>query len=745
MALLAVLSFQFRGKNLLRTVVFFLLLLVSVGLGAFAGLLIVYKSDLPEVKQLEDYRPNVITELYADDGRTIGSFALERRVVVTYEQLPALLVDALLVTEDQNFERHWGIDVTGIGRAIFKGLFSGKRIQGTSTLTQQLSRLCFLNSEKSFKRKFQELLFSIQIERFYTKHQILTLYGNQVPLGHRNYGFAAAAQYYFSKSLGELNLGEVAVLAAMPAVAHFASPITNPDRILLRRNYVLDRMAKKGKISVDRARTAKASPLELRISTRHQALAPYFAEEIRKGLEQKYGSDAVNESGLRVYTTLNVDMQQAANEAVRWGLEDFDRRHGWRGTQKNVLQQGVPTLESFRHEDWKRPKLPGSILTGLIVAARPKTAQIRFGEYEAALSDSDIAWTGRKSLTDLFKLGDLALFRVSDVDAARKRLKVVLYQPPEIQGALVALDSATGAVKALVGGYDFDQSKFNRATQAFRQTGSAFKPFVFTLAIDQGMNPNDTIEDSPVSFPSRQGTWSPQNYDRKFEGTITLRRAMAQSRNIPAVKLLSRFGIEKEIEYVKRFGVTSPNLAPYLPMALGSAEVTLLEMTSAYSVFPNDGVRVLPRLTQRVADYGGTVKEENLVEVREVIPQSTSRAMVDLLRSVVEVGTAQRAKSLQRPIAGKTGTTNNYTDAWFIGFTPSLTCGVWVGYDKKRSLGKGETGARAALPIWMRFMERVLKDKPVEEFGELSLPEKLAREKLDTPDDASGDGETTPE
>lgn len=745
MALLAVLSFQFRGKNLLRTVVFFLLLLVSVGLGAFAGLLIVYKSDLPEVKQLEDYRPNVITELYADDGRTIGSFALERRVVVTYEQLPALLVDALLVTEDQNFERHWGIDVTGIGRAIFKGLFSGKRIQGTSTLTQQLSRLCFLNSEKSFKRKFQELLFSIQIERFYTKHQILTLYGNQVPLGHRNYGFAAAAQYYFSKSLGELNLGEVAVLASMPAVAHFASPITNPDRILLRRNYVLDRMAKKGKISVDRARTAKASPLELRITTRRQALVPYFAEEIRKGLEQKYGSDAVNESGLRVYTTLNVDMQQAANEAVRWGLEDFDRRHGWRGTQKNVLQQGVPTLESFRHEDWKRPKLPGSILTGLIVAARPKTAQIRFGEYEAALSDSDIAWTGRKSLTDLFKLGDLALFRVSDVDAARKRLKVVLYQPPEIQGALVALDSATGAVKALVGGYDFDQSKFNRATQAFRQTGSAFKPFVFTLAIDQGMNPNDTIEDSPVSFPSRQGTWSPQNYDRKFEGTITLRRAMAQSRNIPAVKLLSRFGIEKEIEYVKRFGVTSPNLAPYLPMALGSAEVTLLEMTSAYSVFPNDGVRVLPRLTQRVADYGGTVKEENLVEVREVIPQSTSRAMVDLLRSVVEVGTAQRAKSLQRPIAGKTGTTNNYTDAWFIGFTPSLTCGVWVGYDKKRSLGKGETGARAALPIWMRFMERVLKDKPVEEFGELSLPEKLAREKLDTPDDASGDGETTPE
>jgi penicillin-binding protein 1A len=745
MPLLAVLSLQFHGKNLFRTIVFSLLLLASIGLGAFTGLLIVYKSDLPEVRQLEDYRPNVITELYADDGRTIGSFALERRVVITYEQLPQILKDALIVTEDQNFERHWGVDITGIGRAVLKGVLSGKRIQGTSTLTQQLSRLCFLNSEKSFKRKFQELLFSIQIERFYTKPQILTLYCNQVPLGHRNYGFEAAAQYYFSKSLKELKLEEVAVLAAMPAVAHFASPVTNPERIKLRRNYVLDRMAKKAKISKAQASASKSLPLELKISTRHQALAPYFAEEIRKGLEQKYGSEAVNESGLRIYTTLDVEMQQAANEAVRLGLEEFDRRHGWRGVRGNVLKLAGTTLDSYQHDDWKKPKLAGGVLTGLILAVKPRVAQIKFGDYEGAISDSDIAWTAKKSLTNLFKVGDLALFRILDVDSTRKKLKVTLYQKPEVQGALVALDSATGAVKAMVGGYDFDQSKFNRATQAFRQTGSAFKPFVYTLAIDQGMSPNDTIEDNPVSFPSRQGQWSPQNYDHKFEGVITLRRAMAQSRNIPAVKLLHRFGVEKGIEYVKRFGVTSPNLAPYLPMALGSAEITLLEMTSAYSVFPNDGVRLLPRLIQRVTDYRGAVKEENLVEVREVIPQATARSMVELLRGVVEVGTAQKAKSLQRPVAGKTGTTNNYTDAWFIGFTPSLTCGVWVGYDKKRSLGKGETGARAALPIWIDFMKRVLKEKPVESFGELSLPERLAREKLDTPDDASGDGETTPE
>src|SRR5262245_3701021 len=381
----------------------------------------------------------------------------------------------------------------------------------------------------------------------------------------------------------------------------------------------------------------------------------------------------------------------------------------------------------------------------MVLSVKPRTAQIKFGEYEANLSEAEAAWTGKKSLTGLLKVGDLALFRVLEVDSAKTRLKVTLYQQPEVQGALVALESASGAVTAMAGGYDFDQSKFNRATHAFRQTGSAFKSFVFTLALDQGMNPNDTIEDSPVSFPSRQGPWSPQNYDRKFEGVITLRRALAQSRNIPAVKLLDRFGVDKEIEYVKRFGVTSPNLAPYLPMALGSAEVTLLEMTSAYSVFPNDGVRLLPRMTERVTDYSGTVKEENLVDVREVIPQATARAMVDLLRSVVEVGTAQRAKGLQRPVGGKTGTTNNYTDAWFIGFTPSLTCGVWVGYDKKRSMGKGETGAGAALPIWIDFKQRVLRGKPDETVGQLSLPERLAREKLDTPDDASGDGETTPE
>jgi penicillin-binding protein 1A len=744
MPLLALLSLQFHGKALFRTVVFALLLIVSIAVGALSGLLIVYKSDLPEVRQLEDYRPNVITELYSDDGRKVGSFALERRVVVTHEQIPKALKDALIATEDQHFERHWGIDITGIGRAIFKGLINWRRIQGTSTITQQLSRLCFLNSEKSFKRKFQELLFSIQIERFYTKSQILTLYCNQVPLGHRTYGFEAAANFYFSKSLSDLKLQEMAVLAAMPAIAHFTSPITNPDRVRVRRDYVLDRMLKKGKISLAEARVAKAAPMELNVSTRQNSLAPYFAEEVRKYLELKYGSEAVNERGLRIYTTLNIEMQQAANEAIARGLEDFDRRHGWRGVQGNILAKKGASLESYVHPDWKKEVLAGSKIAGLVVSVKSKAARIKFGDYEALLQDSDVARFGRTTVAQTLKPGDIAQFQILEVDPQRKQLKVRLFQTPEVQGSLVALDSASGEIKALVGGYDFDASKFNRATQALRQTGSAFKPFVYTMALDQGMTAGDTVLDAPITFPSGQGPWSPQNYDRKFEGVITLRRALSQSRNIPAVKLLNRFGVENCIEYVKKFGVTSSSLQPYLPLALGSAEVTLLEMTSAYTVFPNDGVRLLPQFIKRVTDYSGEIKEENLVEVQEVIPISTARAMVGLLEGVVELGTAQKAKVLQRPVAGKTGTTNNYTDAWFIGFTPSLTCGVWVGYDKKKPLGRGETGARAALPIWIDFMERVLKDKPIQTFAGLDLGAKLP-ENVDTPDDAAGNGEAPPE
>jgi len=740
-----VVSVVIQGTSVLGKIIFIVLLLVSIALGALTGLFIVYKSDLPQVQELEGYRPNVITELYSDDGRIVGSFALEHRIVVSYEQIPKLLRDAIVATEDQHFETHWGVDFFGIARALVKDMIALRKAEGASTLTQQLSRLCFLTPEKSFKRKFQEILFSIQIERYYTKPQIMTLYCNQVYLGHGTYGFEAAAQYYFSKTLKDLKLEEIALLAGLPRNLVYYSPINNPDNARRRRDHVLDRMATENRISPIMAEIGKKAPLTLNVSSRQNTLAPYFAEEIRKYLEQKYGSEAVHEKGLRVYTTLNIEMQQAANEALKKGLEDFDKRHGWRGVNSNILKQKLGTLENYQHEDWKKPPIPGNKMMGLVMSVKPKSALIKFGKYVGQITEQNVAWTGKRSPARIFSPGDLALFKILNVDLQKKQLKVDLEQRPLVQRALVVLESCTGEIKAMFGGYDFEVSKFNRATQAYQQNGSAFKPFVYTMALDQGMSPMDTILDSPVSFPSAQGQWSPQNYDHKFEGVITLRRALAQSRNVPAVKLLSQFGVEKGIEYVRKFGVTSPNLAPYLPLALGSAEITLLEMTSAYSVFPNDGVRILPRFIKRVTDYVGEVREENLVEVREVLSQSTARAMVELLRGVVEFGTAQRAKILKQPVAGKTGTTNDYTDAWFIGFTPSVTCGVWVGYDQKKSLGKGEVGAKTALPIWIDFIQQVTRNKPAEEFVGLKVPDKNPLEKLDTADDAAGDGETPPQ
>ena len=629
MPLPAAVSFRFRDHRLIGRLIFAFLLLTSIGIGALSGLLIVYRSDLPRVRELQDYRPNVITEIYSDDGRTVGSFALERRVVIGYEEIPQLLRDALIATEDKNFERHWGVDVAGVARAVVKAAMGGGRIRGTSTITQQLSRLCFLTAEKSFKRKFQEFLFSIQIERFYTKTQILTLYCNQVPLGHRTFGFEAAAQFYFSKRLKDLSLDQIAVLAALPAIAHLGSPMRMEERVTVRRNYVLRRMVAEGKIAPEKAEAASQEPLGLRIASRESELAPYFAEEVRKYLADTYGFQTVSQRGLRAYTTLNLEMQAAAVEALTEGLEAYDRRRGRRGA------------------------------------------------------------SGR----------------------------------PKVQGALVAIDNASGEIKAMVGGHDFGRSKFNRATQARRQPGSAFKPFVYTLALEEGMTPEDLVEDAPISFPGSGGTWSPRNYDGKFEGPIALRRAFARSRNIPAVRLANRFGIEEVLRTARRFGITSPALTPYLPVALGAAEVTLLEMTSAYSAYGNDGVRVTPRYLRKVTDYEGAAREEPLIEVSDVISRETARTMVALLQSVVEEGTARRARVLNRPLAGKTGTTNDYTDAWFIGLTPSLTCGVWVGFDQKRSLGRGETGGRAALPIWIEFIRRVAGQKAPEEFPPPDIPE----------------------
>jgi len=699
-------------RHYLGSLVFVFLLCLSIALGATLGVLFVYNSDLPQVSSLEDYHPSLVTDVYSDDGRVIGSFALERRIVVTWDGIPQVVKDAITSVEDQNFFTHWGIDFYGIARAGLKDMMARRVVEGGSTLTQQLSKNLFLTPERNLRRKIQEAMLSIQIERYYTKQQILTMYCNLHFMGHGQYGFAAAAEFYFGKDLKDLNIEEAAMLAALPRSPINYSPIMHPERALMRRNYAIDRMVAEKKITVAQGEEAKTHPIKLAEKQRPDELAPYFIEDLRRYLEKKYGTSAVHEGGLKVYSTLNVDMQKAANAAVRAGLRDYDRRHGWRGVQRNLLDEHVRDLASVELPDWKLPIRTNDIVSGVILNLNQTGgATVKIGTYQAVLTSQDIAWTKAKTAAEILKPGDVALFQIRSMNPAERKVEVTLEQRPKVQGALVAIQPQSGEIKAMVGGYDFDESKFNRSTQALRQTGSSFKPFVYAAAVDNGLRPDDTILDAPVSF----GSYTPGNYDGKYEGVITIRRALGDSRNIPAVKTLAKLGVQNLIPYVRRFGITS-KIEPVLPIALGAADVTLIEMVSGYSTFPNDGVRVVPQMIRRVTDYEGNVLEENLPELRDVIPAETARIMVDLMQEPVRAGTATKAQELKRPVAGKTGTTNDFTDAWFIGYTPSLVAGAWIGFDEKVTLGDKETGGKAALPIWMDLIREVYKDKPVEQF-----------------------------
>jgi penicillin-binding protein 1A len=717
-----------------------LLVLASALLGATAGLLLVYSTDLPQVDQLEHYRPSSITELYDDQGRIIGSFALQRRVVASYDDYPLVLRQALVSIEDKDFYRHWGVNVWRIAGAAYRDIRSGGKVQGASTLTMQLARNLFLSPDRSFHRKIEEALLAVQIERRFTKPQIFTLYANQIYLGHGVYGFEAASEFYFSKPAKKLSLEEAALLAGLPKSPAYYSPITHPDRALKRRNLVINSMLEDGIITAQQAAVARDQPIQLNLAHDPDSLAPYFVEEIRRYLEGKYGSDQVHEGGLKVYTSLDMDLQRAANQSVLDGLAAYERRHGWKGDLQNILR-GDDTIAAYQHPDWDSEPEVNGYIHALVVSVSPAALSVKFGEHKATLAPADIAWT-RRRMQSIARPGDIVYVKILSLNPDGKA-RVSLEQDSGVQGALVAIDNATGEIKAMVGGRDFNLSKFNRATQALRQVGSSFKPYVYTAAIDRGATPDDTILDAPITFSTPSGPpYEPHNYDEKFEGTITLRRALVQSRNIPALKLADSLGIKTVIDYAHRFGITS-SIPPYLPVALGAVEITPFEQTSAFSVFPNDGVRITPRYITRVTDYEGRVLEENFPDVRDVVSARTARIMTSMLRDVVQHGTAIAAAGMKYPLAGKTGTTNNFTDAWFVGFSPPITCGVWVGYDEKKFLGAKETGARAALPIWMDFMKVTLAGKDPGEFQPPpELPPNPAAQKIDTPDLAPGADET---
>jgi penicillin-binding protein 1A len=688
------------------------LFLIAALLGITTGVLFAYAGDLPQISALDDYAPSTITRVYGSRGEVVGEFAIQRREVVPYEAISTNLRQAIMAAEDDQFEQHIGLSIPRIVATLIKDIIERRKAGGASTLTQQLARKLFLTDEKTWERKIKEALLAIRIEKRYTKHEIFTLYCNQMYFGHGVYGVEAASRLYFGKSAKDVNVEEAALIAGILQGNVRQSPYVNMEAALRRRNYTLGRMAEVGFITPAAAEEFRKKPIVLRGEPSGQpSVAPYFLEEVRKELEARYGAKRLYENGLSVQTGLDVHLQDAANRALDEGLRRIDRRRGFRKPRRNVLAEGH-AIEGFRHPRWDRPMAVNDVVAAVVTIADGTTIQLRAGPLHITIDRKGFAWTGKTAGTQLVAAGDLVETRLQAVDDMAHTATGTLEQPPLVEGAVLAIDNRTGQIRALIGGYSFERSKFDRATQAYRQVGSAFKPIVYTAAIDRGYTPTTVIMDTPASFPGAAGSpvYTPMNYDKKFEGPITLRRALEDSRNVPAVRVMEQLGPAHVIQYARRLGLASP-LPPYLAVALGAAEATLMEMTSAYSVFPNQGVRMRPYPILKVSDREGNVLEDNRPEPRDAIRADTAFVMTNLLRGVVQRGTAEKAASLNWPIAGKTGTTDDYTDAWFIGFDPDITIGVWVGLDQKKPIGHNQTGAEAALPIWMDVMKAWIGDR----------------------------------
>ncbi len=699
--------------------------LLAAVLGVVTGVFFAYAGDLPRISALDDYAPNTITRVLAADGQVVAEFATERRVVVGYDDISPRLREAIVAAEDAGFYGHVGVSMTRVLVTAVEDVIK-RRMAGASTLTMQLARGLFLTPEKTPERKIKEALLALQIEKRYTKREILTLYANHIYLGHGAYGVEAASRMYFGKRAKDLSLEEAALIAGIIQLPQRQSPFVDVRRATARRNYVLRQMAEEGYIKREEAEEASRRPVVTRGQPRQdESIAPFFVEEVRKYLERKYGAQALYEKGLSVETSLDPQLQLAANQALDEGLRALDRRRGFRKPARNLVTEGID-LVHYKDDRWDGPRAVGQVLPAVVIAANPRGAKaardgsaaaggpplapgavrVRIGDQTADLDRQAIAWTRRASASDILHVGDLIEVRVRAIDPETGALTVMLDQTPLVDGALLAMDNRTGQIVAMVGGLSFARSKFNRATQALRQLGSVFKPFVYTVAIDRGFTPATVLLDEPVTYDAGPGQppYAPRNYDGTFEGPITLRRAVEQSRNVPAVRTIDQVGPAQVVEYVRRFGFQS-TFPAVLSLALGAGEATLLETVAAYAVFPNQGIRMQPYQVLRILDRDGNVLEENRPQPREALRADTAFVMTNLLRGVVQRGTAASAASLQWPLGGKTGTTNDFTDAWFIGFDPNITVGVWVGYDDKKPLGPAETGAQAALPIWKAFMK----------------------------------------
>jgi penicillin-binding protein 1A len=724
----------------------------SVVLGLFAVSILavlwyIWSSNLPYIGSLKEYNPPIITEVFSDDGEVIGRFWEEKRIVVPLEQVPEHLINAFIAAEDARFFKHEGVDILSIARALIKNLVAGKIEQGGSTITQQVTRSLLLkNPKRTYKRKAREALLSLQIEKNFSKERILFLYLNQIYLGHGAYGVEAAARTYFNKSAAELNLSESALLAGLPQAPSRYSPITHLERAKARQKYVLERMREEGYIEETEEEEALNAELQIEENEeRSFSKAPYFAEHVRKYLEKRYGRELLYRGGLKVYTTLNLKMQRVAQAALDKGLRELDKREGYRGPLRHLSAEEMKAFREERAGAMEQdPFETDSIFEGLVEKVDDQKGEviISCGERRGLLTLSEMKWArapnpevpyyaeSLKSPSKALKTGDVVLVRIKEKGMPPFDWILSLEQDPEIQGALLSMEVKSARVRAMVGGRDFDVSQFNRAIQSRRQPGSAFKPIIYAAALDNGMNPATVIIDAPyISKGSQEEElWRPKNYKKKFFGPTLLRTALIMSRNVITVKILREIGVLHAIEYAERMGIES-ELSPDLSLALGSSGISLYELTRAYLVFANGGRLAEPFFINRIVDRSGQVIEENQPFLREAISKETAHVMTDLLRAVIQEGTGWRIKALKRPAAGKTGTTNELRDAWFLGYTPSLVTGTWVGYDDRKPMGKGETGSRAASPIWLYFMSQVLKDQPVEDFA---VPEGVVFAKIDS-------------
>jgi len=704
-----------------------LVIAFAAGVLFVAFLFFILSFGLPTVESLKDYKPSPGTMILAEDGRVLGQIKIEKGVYVPFKRIPKYMVNALLATEDPRFFQHTGIDYRGILRAALKNIIEVRVAQGGSTITQQLTKVVFLSPERKIKRKIKEIILARRLEKELSKEDILELYLNKVYFGHGAYGVQMASKTYFGKNIWEVNQAEAALLAGLPKSPTAYSPYSDIDLTKLRQWHVLKRMVAEGYLTEEQSKKIYDQPLNLENLRTQEEVAPFIVDHIRKYIEKKYGPDKLYQGGLKVYTSINLDIQRTANMALKEGLRALDKRQGFRGRVGFKQLNSEPIQWGSLHVMVK----PGESFNGHVLAVDDSYITVKGRGMMGYIVQDDMAWAlikpGKakdaanefKKPADIVKPGDIIKVRLKDYDKKKQLAAFILEQTPLVEGAVVSIEPYTGYVRAMVGGYDFVEGGFNHAMEAKRQPGSSFKPFIYGAALENGFTPASILLDLPVIHEkdeyNKKG-WKPTNYDERFLGPMRLRTALALSRNAVTVGLLEKIGLNKAIDFARRAGITSPISYDYTT-ALGSSAVTPLELTSAYATFASQGIRSDPVIIKSIIDGNGVELESYEPQPKEAIDRTTAYLVTSLLKSVVEEGTGRGAQVIGKPLAGKTGTTNNYIDAWFVGYAPSMVTGVWVGYDNSQaSLGNKETGARAALPIWINVMAKALEGKPAEDF-----------------------------